>query len=70
VAYDEAGVAEKIDALSEEVYIKLQQRAFHYACSEDPVSGKTMILAKACAMAAIEIVEGKPRSPKRKKRRF
>ena len=60
-AYGEDAVASKIGRLSARDYERLSDLAFTHALSG-------MLLAKALALAAVEIVEGRPRELRRKRR--
>ena len=70
-AYGEDAVAAKLGFISEEDFTRLSERAFAYACLP---SGKKsdggMLIAKALALAAVEIVEGAPRELHRKRRAY
>jgi hypothetical protein len=61
--YGESEVALEIGGLSEERWREIGTRAFDLAL----VHG---LLAKALALAAVEIVEGRPRELRRQRRRF
>ena len=63
VAYGEEEAAAQLMNLTKEDYDRLGHIAFEHACPG-------MLLAKASALAAIEIIEGKPRELKRKRRVF
>jgi len=63
VEYGEDEAAGQVMNLSKEDYDRLGQIAFEHACTG-------MLLAKALALAAVEIIEGKPRELKRKRRVF
>jgi hypothetical protein len=69
-AYGEEDAARRIESLSPEDYALVEEKAFDFACSTDPNSGRPMLIAKALSMAAVEIIEGKARDLKRKKRKF
>jgi hypothetical protein len=62
-AYGEDDVARKIRGLSKKEYDRLGNLA-----SDHSLTG--MLLAKALALAAVEVVEGEPRPLKRKRRLF
>jgi hypothetical protein len=61
--YGESEVALESEGLSEERWREIGIRAFDLA----PVHG---LLSKALALAAVEMVEGRPRELRRKRRRF
>jgi hypothetical protein len=61
--YGEDDVAAKISGLSEPDLARIGEIAFEHALTG-------MLLAKAVALAAVEVVEGGPRELKRKRRRF
>lgn len=62
-SYGEDQVARKIRGMSNDDYDRLQQVAFVHSLT-------SMLLAKALCLAAVEVVEGKPRPLKRKRRVF
>lgn len=61
--YGEDDVAAKIPGLSESDLTRIGEIAFDHSLTG-------MLLAKAIALAAVEVVEGHPRELKRKRRRF
>jgi len=61
--YGEDAVAKKIRGLSKREYDRLADIAFHHSLTG-------MLLSKALALAAVEVVEGAPRELKRKRRAF
>ena len=70
LAYGEEEAAKQVPALTGEDYALVEERAFDFACSIDPISGRPMLIAKALSMAAVAVIEGKARDLKRKKRKF
>jgi len=64
-SYGEDEVAAVIANLPDEQWRKIGSLAFDYVCR--PSSG---LLAKALALAAVEVVEGTPRDLRRKRRDF
>jgi hypothetical protein len=60
-AYGEDSVAKKIRGLSKGEYDRLSEIAFTHSLSG-------MLLAKALALAAVEVVEGAPRELMRRRR--
>jgi hypothetical protein len=61
--YGEDAVAAQVKDLSQIDYDRLGDIAFEHACTG-------MLIAKALALAAVEVIEGKPRELKRKRRVF
>ena len=69
--FGEDKVASKLLEISDQDYRKIGERAFYYACQPaNPANpnSKGIMMAKACALAAVEVIEGAPR-PLRWKRR-
>jgi len=63
VDYGEDEAAGHVMNLTKEDFDHLAEIAFDHACTG-------MLLAKALALAAVEIIEGKPRELKKKRRVF
>ena len=61
--YGEDTVAARVFTLSEEQYQRLSEIAYRHALTG-------MLLAKALALAAVEVIEGKPRALRRKRRQL
>ena len=61
--YGESEVALEVDVLSEEKWSQLRRLAFDLAL-------RHRLISKALALAAVEVVEGKPRPLRRTRRRF
>ena len=69
-AYGEDAVADRIMALGQRRWRRIGDRAMEFACMEDTPSGRLMLIDKALAMAAVEIIEGASRALKRKRRKY
>jgi hypothetical protein len=68
-SYGEDAIASKAAGLTESDLVRIGERAFDYACMPTTKkSGGGMMIAKAIAHAAVEIIEGSPRELRRKKR--
>ncbi len=67
-AYGEDAVAARISSISDEDFARIGERAFAYACMPTAKKSGGMLLARALALAAIEIIEGAPRELHRKRR--
>ena len=68
-AYGEDAVAEKLPTISDEAFFRIGERAFDYSCMPTTLkSGAGMLIAKALALAAVEVIEGAPRALRRKRR--
>ena len=68
-SYGEDALASKAAALAESDVVRIGERAFDYACMPTTKrSGGGMMIAKAIAHAAVEIMEGSPRELRRKRR--
>jgi len=66
--YGELDVARAVARLSEEELEPVYVRAVDYTVRADTPSGKPMLIAKALAMAAVEVIEGTARELKRTRR--
>jgi hypothetical protein len=69
-SYGEDSVATKLEGVSDEDFKRIGERAFDYACQPSTPSGRGMLLAKALALASVEVIEGAPRELRLKKRAF
>jgi hypothetical protein len=69
-AYGEEEAATRIMEVSTDDYTAIEERAFKFACSIDPASGRPMLIAKALSMAAICVLEGKERALNRNRRKL
>lgn len=67
-AYGEEIVASKVMDLPEQKFNEIQKLAFDYACQPTSKKSGGMLLAKACSLAAVEIIEGSRRDLSRRKR--
>ena len=67
-AYGEESVAARLRDVSDADFTRIGERAFGYACQPATPTGRGMLLAKALALAAVEVIEGVPRGLHRKKR--
>jgi hypothetical protein len=69
-SYGEDATATKLMSVSDADFKRIGERAFDYACQPATPSGRGMLLAKALALAAVEVIEGAPRELRLKKRAF
>ena len=70
-AYGEDAVAAKLSSISDEDCARIGKRAFDYACMPTTKkSGGGMLLDKALALAAVEVIEGAPRELRRRRRAY
>ena len=69
-SYGEDSVAATLMSVSEADFKRIGERAFDYACQPSTPSGRGMLLAKALALASVEVIEGAPRQLRLKKRSF
>ena len=69
-AFGEDTAADKFMSLTEDRIRQIQERAMHYACQADTPAGRPMLIDKALAMAAVEVIEGASRALSRKRRRY
>ena len=67
-AYGEDAVATKLSSISDEDFIRIGERAFGYASIPTAKKSGGMLLAKALALAAVEVIEGAPRGLCRNRR--
>ena len=63
--YGEDALAERALSLDDETHARIQERADHYL-----YRGESRLLAKAVALAAIEVLEGTPRQPRWRRRKL
>ena len=70
LAYGEDSVAKQFIGLAEDRVQQIHERAMYYACQPDTPAGVPMLLDKALAMAAVEVIEGASRALHRKRRRY
>ena len=70
--YGEDELADQIAALPERKMTRIGERAYHYLYSDKYAkpSGDSPYLGWACAMAAVEVVEGRKRDLKWKRRKL
>jgi hypothetical protein len=69
-AFGEDAAADNFLSLPEDRVRRIQERAMHYACQGDTPTGRPMLIDKALAMAAVEVIEGTSRDLSRKRRRY
>ena len=69
-SYGEDSIAMKLMSVSDEDFKRIGERAFDYACQPATPSGRGMLLAKALALASVEVIEGVHRELRLKKRAF
>jgi hypothetical protein len=71
-AYGEDELAQRVLTIGDEDLRRIWERAGYYATADEHASpsGNGMILAKACALAAVEILEGASRDLRRKRRQL
>lgn len=72
LTYGEEELAKDLKASPKETYQEIKDRVLDIACAPEYArkDGSSMLLCKACAMAAIEVLEGERREPKFKRRNF
>ncbi len=70
--YGENELADQVPSLSDEVLRRIWERGDHYLYSRDNAlpSGASMLIAKAAALAAVDVLEGAPRDLRWKRRKL
>lgn len=69
-SYGEDSVAAMLMNISDEDFRRIGERAFDFACQPSTPSGRGMLISKALALAAVEVIEGAPRKLRLKRRAF
>lgn len=67
--YGEDSLAARAESLSDQEIERLQEIADTYAMTPVTPPGAGMLIARACALAAVEVMEGRPRPLARRRRR-
>ena len=67
--YGEEKLATRALALSDQELERMREIALRYAHVSDKPSGAGMMISKAIALAAVEVMEGRPRPLTRTRRR-
>jgi hypothetical protein len=70
-SYGEDGLAQQVESLPRDEMEAIFERAWYYAMAPEHAapSGGGMLLSKALALAAVEVIEGRPRELERMRRR-
>lgn len=70
--YGEDDAADRVLSLSDEDLARIWERADHYVYSDEHAlaSGRSMLIGKALALAAVDVLEGAPRELRWKRRRL